>query len=54
MSYYNLAFLSLSTERVPYHTSILTGHAWVLELMNGHPKRIKNNLGVSLHVFEEL
>jgi hypothetical protein len=23
---------------IPYYTSILTGEAWVLELMKGHPK----------------
>lgn len=39
---------------IPYHTSALTGQAWVLELMTGHPDRIRHNLGVSLEVFEEL
>ena len=32
---------------IPQHTSILTGEAWVLELMNGHPNCIKINFGVS-------
>lgn len=39
---------------IPYHTSILTGEAWVLELMRGHPKRIHCELGVHLHVFQAL
>jgi hypothetical protein len=39
---------------IPYHTSILTGKGWVSELMSGHPERIRNELGVHLHVFEAL
>jgi len=42
------------TEREPYHTSILTGEGWVLELLAGHPKRIRCELGVHRHVFLEL
>ncbi|EGO04534.1 hypothetical protein SERLA73DRAFT_27886, partial [Serpula lacrymans var. lacrymans S7.3] len=38
----------------PYHTSSLTGEAWVQELINGHPDRIRSELGVSLQVFEKL
>ncbi|KAG2342370.1 hypothetical protein BDR05DRAFT_886446 [Suillus weaverae] len=26
--------------KIPYHTSALTGQAWILELMTGHPDRI--------------
>lgn len=37
-----------------YHTSALTGHAWVLELLSGHPDRIQCELGVKLHVFNKL
>ena len=51
--YYNLIFMS-NSERIPYHTSILTGEAWVLELMNGHPDRIKTSFGVSHEVFDAL
>ena len=40
--------------RIPHHTSILTGKAWVLELMNGHPDRMKINFGVSLDMFSAL
>jgi uncharacterized phage protein gp47/JayE len=38
----------------PYHTSILSGEGWVQELLNGHPKRIRCELGVTKHVFEQL
>ncbi|KAF9536914.1 hypothetical protein CPC08DRAFT_616927, partial [Agrocybe pediades] len=35
----------------PYHTSALTGQAWVNELIHGHPDRIYNCLGMRLHTF---
>jgi hypothetical protein len=35
----------------PYHTSALSGQAWVEELIHGHPDRIFNELGMRLHVF---
>jgi hypothetical protein len=38
-------------DKTPYHTSALTGAGWVLELLNGHPERIRNELGVHKHVF---
>jgi hypothetical protein len=41
-------------KREPYHTSVLTGEAWVLELLTGHPERIRCELGVHHHVFAEL
>jgi hypothetical protein len=37
--------------REPYHTSILTGEGWVMELLAGHYKRIRCELGVSSEVF---
>lgn len=37
----------------PYHTSILSGHAWIEEMLNGHPEYMKKELGVPAHVFEE-
>jgi hypothetical protein len=40
--------------RQPYHTSILSGRGWVEELLNGHPRRIRTELGVHKHVFREL
>jgi hypothetical protein len=38
----------------PFHTSALTGEAWVMELLSGHPERMRNALGVNLHVFSAL
>ena len=38
----------------PWHTSILTGQMWVLELLGGHPERIRTELGVHTHVFYAL
>ncbi len=37
--------------RQPYHTSALTGEAWVKELISGHPDRIYHELGMKLEVF---
>ncbi|KIK42154.1 hypothetical protein CY34DRAFT_39355, partial [Suillus luteus UH-Slu-Lm8-n1] len=50
---YHLLFITPSP-RIPYHTSALTGHAWVCKLLTGHPDHIKHNLGVNLEVFEAL
>ena len=44
----------LALVRLPYHTSILTGEGWVMELLAGHPRRIRTELGVSHEVFIEL
>jgi hypothetical protein len=45
---------SVYTTREPYHTSILTGEGWVMELLAGHPERIHCELGVHHFVFEAL
>jgi hypothetical protein len=37
----------------PYHISALSGHAWVRELILGHPKRIQTGLGMRVHIFTE-
>lgn len=50
---YGLLFLSAKPS-IPYHTSALSGEAWIYELMTGHPDRIRHNLGVTLEVFEAL
>jgi hypothetical protein len=39
-------------DKIPYHTSALTGQMWVNELLAGHPDRIKNELGMRKHVFQ--
>ena len=41
-------------DKIPYHTSALSGEAWVLKLLNGHPKRIRCELGVHKHIFKIL
>jgi hypothetical protein len=40
--------------REPYHTSILTGEGWVIELLGGHPDHIRCELGMSLDIFSNL
>ena len=37
-----------------YHDSALSGVVWVLELLAGHPERIRKELGVHKHVFYSL
>lgn len=39
--------------KTPYHTSILSGQAWVQELLDGHPDRIRTAL-VHREVFHHL
>ncbi|KIK76346.1 hypothetical protein PAXRUDRAFT_99555, partial [Paxillus rubicundulus Ve08.2h10] len=39
---------------IPFHKSILTGHAWVMELLNSHPDQIQVCLGVNHDVFNAL
>ena len=41
-------------KRQPYHTSILSGKAWVQELLHGHLRHICTELGVEEPVFREL
>jgi hypothetical protein len=41
-------------DKTPYHDSAFTGAAWVSELLAGHPKRIRQELGVQKHVFQAL
>jgi hypothetical protein len=42
------------TTKTPYHTLILTGEGWVLELLTGHPRCIHTELRVSHVVFDKL
>jgi hypothetical protein len=41
-------------DKRPYHDSVFPGIAWVLELLTGHPERIRKELGVHKHVFYAL
>lgn len=45
---------ALPKEPEPYHTSALKGEEWLMELIVGHPQRIRCELGVHAHVFEKL
>ena len=36
------------------YTSVLSGDAWVKELLGAHPERFKENIGISKHVFHKL
>ena len=47
----SLLQLQSARTREPYHTSVLTGEGWVIELLTGHPKCIQCELGVSSEVF---
>ena len=49
-----LLLLEARSDPQPYHTSILSGAGWLTELLLGHPDRIRCELGVCKHVFEEL
>ena len=49
-----LLLLEACSDPQPYHTSILTGAGWLMELLLGHPDRICCELGVCMHVFEAL
>jgi hypothetical protein len=49
-----IAYMTPFLDKQPYHTSVLTGHAWVQELINGHPDWIKTELGMRKHVFHAL
>ena len=40
--------------RMPYHTSVLSGYHWVLELVNGHPNRILSELGLRKETYLQL
>ena len=40
--------------KTPQNDSALTGHAWVCELLAGHPRRFHNMIGMSKHVFHKL
>ena len=36
----------------PYHTSALSGKAWLIKLILGHPDRIHCELGMDIHTFK--
>ena len=44
--------LELRKDPEPYHTSILSGEGWLLELLTGHPERIHTELGMHSEVMD--
>jgi hypothetical protein len=46
-----VSFATHLYDKIPYHTSALSGASWVVELLQGHPERIRCELGVHEHVF---
>jgi hypothetical protein len=49
-----VSFATHLYDKIPYHTSTLSGANWVVELLQGHPERIRCELGVHQHVFQFL
>jgi hypothetical protein len=49
-----IAYMTPFLDKEPYHTSVLTRHAWVQELINGHPDQIKTELGMRKYIFHAL
>ena len=49
-------FLSNNIPRTPqpYHTSALSGEAWLIGLILGHPDRIRCELGMDVHTFKSV
>jgi hypothetical protein len=41
-------------EKVLQHMSILSRQQWVNELHKGHPRRFRNEMGMSKHIFNNL
>ena len=41
-------------EAIPMHTSLLTGQKWLSELLDGHPTRFREQLGMAKHAFYRL
>ncbi|KAF8222660.1 hypothetical protein L208DRAFT_1156299, partial [Tricholoma matsutake] len=39
---------------IPMRTSMLTGHLWLDELLEGHPTRFQEQMGMAHHVFHQL
>ena len=49
-----VSFTTHLYNKIPYHTSALSGANWVIELLQGHPECIWCELGVHKHVFHFL
>jgi hypothetical protein len=40
--------------KTPMYNSLFTGEAWLQEILNGHPGRFYDSLGLSKHAFQKL
>ena len=49
-----MQYISPHLIKTPMYDSKLSGEDWVQELLNGHPGRFYDNLGMSKHVFRKL
>jgi hypothetical protein len=47
-------YMILHLIKTPMYDSALSGEAWLQELLNGHPVRFHDNVGMSKHVFQKL
>ncbi|KAJ3992550.1 hypothetical protein F5050DRAFT_1579347 [Lentinula boryana] len=47
-----LSRLSKPIKRV--HDSVFTGEMWIDELVEGHPRRMRESMGMASHVFQNL
>ena len=54
ISLLNIIRSGVRKDPIPYHTSVLSGYHWLLELLTGHPERIRCELGVHKEVFLQL
>jgi hypothetical protein len=41
-------------DKTPQHTSKLTGQQWMEELLEGHDRQFRNQMGMEKHVFRQL
>ena len=54
LAYAAASLYHLSSIRHPYHTSVLSGRAWVCELLVGNVHCIRENLGFGCQAFRRL
>jgi hypothetical protein len=45
---------ALCFDKIPVHTSILSGEQWVKELLDGHNERFYDEMGMHQTVFKDL
>lgn len=50
----SILLYALRFNKVPQHTSILSGRGWIDELISGHDGQFYNEMGINKHVFRAL